>query len=115
MGAVQSCCCTGGSPSEAKTITSYETLNSAEFDSIIKEKQPMWVLTVPTMVNLTSMEPHEMHKQKNTVSVFEEGMKVIFVSHQWIGLHEPDVRMEQFKELQLVLQRISQKQQSFFI
>jgi len=75
----------------------------------------MWVMSVPTVVNLTALEPHEAQKRKSTISMFEEGMKVIFVSHQWIGLHEPDVRMEQFKELQLVLQRLSQKKQAFFI
>eukprot|EP00971_Amphidinium_carterae_P105413 2087396-Amphidinium_carterae.1 len=71
-----------------------------EAGDVLVEKFPMWVMQLSHALALTSLEPYEAQREAGAISMMQTGMLVSFISHQWLGLSQPDQNMEQFKDFQ---------------
>lgn len=73
------------------------------FHDVMREKYPMYVVRISDVLLMDTLEPHATLQKKGILRHFQDGMVVVFVSHQWIGWKVPDAWMDQFTELQNVL------------
>jgi len=79
------------------------------------EKFPMWVMGLRHALSLTSLLPHEEQRKLGEIMLMQDDMLVSFVSHQWMGLKEPDLRMTQFREFQDVLQSLMDQSRTVMV
>ena len=90
-----------GSAVASQTIRRHSTISD--------ERYPMYVLSVPTILRLAELQPHQdMLKMGLLQQVTKEHIgKVIFVSHEWCGLESPDPRGDHLRCLQNALARLA--------
>ena len=71
---------------------------------------PMYVISVPDLLELAHMLPHQELLRRGKLRMWDESMRgsTIFVSHQWLAYTEPDPDGEQLGVLQRVLTRLSE-------
>lgn len=72
-------------------------------DTCLPTRYPMFVVRIVDSLAMSSLSPHQELLTSGTLYLFQGGMVVVFVSHQWMGIKYPDIRFRQFKELQMVL------------
>lgn len=82
---------------------------------MLVEKFPMWVMRLSHAVSLTTLEPHETHRDAGTITLLQADMLVSFVSHQWIGLTMPDKSLRQFNEFQTVMKALMAQTQKVLV
>jgi len=68
---------------------------------------PMHVVSVQDVLGFDRIVPFQALLDQGRLVRWEPGMQVIFVSHQWCGVHHPDRKMRQFHVLQQVLRNVS--------
>eukprot|EP00746_Dinoflagellata_sp_MGD_P152359 gnl/MRDRNA2_/MRDRNA2_83604_c0_seq1.p1 gnl/MRDRNA2_/MRDRNA2_83604_c0~~gnl/MRDRNA2_/MRDRNA2_83604_c0_seq1.p1 ORF type:complete len:706 (-),score=120.43 gnl/MRDRNA2_/MRDRNA2_83604_c0_seq1:302-2326(-) len=67
---------------------------------------PMYCVKVKDLLGFADLQPHAKLRELGLLHKYEDGMMVIFVSHQWLGNRHPDPSMKQFKVLQNVLKNV---------
>ena len=68
---------------------------------------PMYTVTLETILKITTLPSHEELLDAGLLCDFHEQMgRAVFVSHQWVSYHHPDPHSQQFKILQMMLQRL---------
>ena len=68
----------------------------------------MFVMSVPDLLELDQMQPHQVLVEKRLVhewSITMQG-RTIFVSHEWLGWLHPDPNGEQLRALKRILWRL---------
>lgn len=73
---------------------------------MVEPLYPLFAMPVREALRLTKLDPHEKLLSDGRIRQYEPGMKVIFISHQWLSDNHPDPHMEQFKVLQRCLRNI---------
>jgi hypothetical protein len=66
----------------------------------------MYLISVPDLLKLERLLPHQEMKAKGLLREWTEEMRVLFVSHEWLAWDQPDPKAEQLRVLQSVLQRL---------
>jgi len=82
---------------------------------VLVEKFPMWVMKLSHAVSLTSLDPHEVHREVGNITLMQADMLVSFVSHQWVGLTMPDKGLRQFHEYQKVMTSLMAQSQKVLV
>lgn len=102
------CCVVGNVPAEEpEHAREYRGVKA----SILFDKQsmllyPMYVMKVRDALEVTDIEDHQELLAKSKITVFNPGMEVTFVSHQWLDRAHPDPDRSQFAVLQDALRNI---------
>lgn len=66
----------------------------------------MYVMSVKDALEMTEMRHHQVLVREGKVIRCTQGMMIIFLSHQWLGLAHPDRNMIQFRTLQQALENL---------
>lgn len=66
----------------------------------------MFVVSVPNLLEMEEMLPHQVLLQKNLLESWKPSMRVIFISHEWLGYRHADPKGDQFKVLKRLLTRL---------
>ena len=68
----------------------------------------MYVMSVPVLLELDQMQPHQVLLEKRLVREWSSIMhgRTIFVSHEWLGWLHPDPNGEQLTALKRILWRL---------
>jgi hypothetical protein len=61
---------------------------------------PMMVMRLDRALALKKLEPHQEYRRRGDIVEFKDGMKAIFLSHEWLARAHPDPDMEQFSVFQ---------------
>ena len=69
---------------------------------------PMYLIQVRDILEMTEVRPMQELREIGKVKEYAPGMKVIFVSHQWVGNGHPDPNFEQMQVLIDALKNISE-------
>lgn len=77
-------------------------------DPCLPTAYPMFVVSIQDVLAMTWLKPHQELLSSSSLYAFYQGMVVVFVSHQWVGLKYPDARLRQFKELQVVMKGLTE-------
>jgi ankyrin repeat protein len=75
----------------------------------VPEYYKMYLISVPDLLKLERLLPHQQMKAKGLLHEWTEEMddkKVLFVSHEWLAWDQPDPEAEQLRVLQNVLRRL---------
>mmetsp|Transcript_19932 Transcript_19932/g.46702 ORF Transcript_19932/g.46702 Transcript_19932/m.46702 type:complete len:622 (+) Transcript_19932:25-1890(+) len=102
-----SCCALGRSPTPLERYA--ETLPPSDHVDCEAAPMlfPMYTMPCELVLEMTMIEPHEVHKAKGEVVIFEDSMgKAVFVSHQWASQQHPDPECKQLTVLQDALRRL---------
>lgn len=67
---------------------------------------PMYVMKISDALDLVQLDNHDKLLQQKKIVEWQDGMIVIFVSHQWLSRAHPDKQMQQFAVLQGALRSL---------
>eukprot|EP00929_Paragymnodinium_shiwhaense_P022799 TRINITY_DN14453_c1_g1_i1.p1 TRINITY_DN14453_c1_g1~~TRINITY_DN14453_c1_g1_i1.p1 ORF type:complete len:718 (-),score=122.70 TRINITY_DN14453_c1_g1_i1:463-2616(-) len=67
---------------------------------------PMYVVKVSDAMAMEEVQPHQELVRQGKVVEYEEGMRVMFISHQWTSWDHPDKAAEQFRALRMMLKGV---------
>lgn len=105
-------CRTGASETPVPVPLALASSKSLRMDSttetIVAMLYPMWLISVPNLLQLDKLEPHQRLQAKDLLVKWTPDLagRVLFVSHQWLGWEEPDAAHEHLHALQHLLRRL---------
>merc|ERR1719436_1136238 len=91
----------------ANSSAAHDSRSVEREPSVVPEHYPMYLISVPDLLKLDRLLPHQEMQAKSLLHVWSPKMqnKVLFVSHEWLAWDHPDPDGEQLHVLQDHLRR----------